>query len=120
MEEVSEMIMEIIREYNDRGEDINRKIIKTMLKGKVPPRIIQDAIRQLVKDGVLTEHHKTVGHGRPVCLSIADPDDETTVNQKLNVVLEYLVTIMNRDDKIVKALIRIEETLRNLMLERKN
>jgi len=119
IEEISERILKFIREFNKRGENISQDIIRKLFKGEIPLHKIRPVIRQLVKEGVLKEEHKTEGHGRPIYLSIAIPDDETTVNQKLNVVLEYLVTIMNRDDKKIKALIRIEEAIRILILERK-
>jgi hypothetical protein len=113
------MILEMIEEYGSRGEDICRDDIKKRLKGKFSLREIRSVINQLVKEGKLKERHATVGRGRPIYLSIADPDDKKTILQKLIVVIEYLITIMERGEKILKALIRVEEALGILALERK-
>ena len=97
-------IIEIVREYGARGENIYWKKLAELLRGTASPPAVHKSVRQLVDDGELEERIVTSGRGIFKCFSIPNHANDEGMHPEAGKLAGKIDALAAKVDEILRSL----------------
>jgi len=104
MNKISERIMAIVRESNEKKERIYWKKVTELLEKEASVPTIHKNLRQLVNNGDLMEQMETIGRGTFKFLYVSNPGNEGWIDHKFDELNGKVDALLEKADATLKIL----------------
>jgi hypothetical protein len=104
MKNLSEKIMDMVKEYNEKGEEVYLKMLILLLIKNASVPTIQKTVRQLVDDKELIERIVTVGRGTFKYLYVSNYVDKKNADNTIHEMNKKIDMLVVKMDALSRSL----------------